>query len=223
MSRNISVLSALSAVALIATLTLANAAGITKTLKFTMPHTSLGGYVSKPVSGYTQEVKWGKITPTTFYALVYDNTKDWPGNLLGDPAYLNIIGPTGNILSIERLPAAMQPTKADCRNTNPYKDPVSYDGCPQTFWASGTINQFPGKLAIQIQWQTQTASNVPTTMKFINYILDTAAPVGSKDRWTFLYQGSTWLNSDLYPLIPATVNVFDTSNGVTKVYTITNK
>lgn len=235
MTRRVLALTALTVAALAMATSFANAFGITKTLKFSIADTSLGGYVTTPVTGYDQVIQWGLATSTlNSFAIIHyqpvNNSNSYPA-ALGNPPWITIVGPTGTVLSKEQLPAAMQPTLTDC----------TVNGCqPFTVYAN-PIQQLTGRLLVQVIIPINNGGS-RYSYKSIAYILDTTAAIGSLDRWTLVLSSTTPPKFLSPAVIPPLINPtlpfpfaltsasfstayeYDMSTaGTTKVYTLINK
>ena len=150
----------------------AGAAGVNQTRLFSINYSKLGGYASKPATGWDQSFAASIFSSdgTTFAwndARVIDYTK--PPTVTPDPTWLTIIAPNGAIKTREKLPT--QILKSQCLGPSYDVTPTKYNICPyQYIDVRKTV--LPSRYEVDISnWGYNSAKEYIFRRKYIFLIL----------------------------------------------------
>ena len=168
----------------------AGAAGVSQTKLFSINYSKLGGYASKPATGWTQSFQASIFTSDgTTFAWNRATQKDYskPPTVLPNKDWLTIIAPNGAIKSSEKLPT--QVLQSECLGQNYYVTPTKYNVCPSQGISIKKIalaNRY--EVSIQ-QWGMDSAHNYVFRNNI--YILDASASISDLNRWTLIRSAET--------------------------------
>ena len=169
----------------------AGAAGVSQTKLFSINYSKLGGYASKPATGWTQSFETSIFSSegTTFVwnEASHDYKILTQPTVLPNKTWLTIISPIGTVKSSEKLP--VQVLQSQCLGANYQVTPTKYNICPQQ-------EIYVKKTALANRYEFDIIQiGMDSTHNYVYrtdiYILDASASISDLNRWTLIRSAET--------------------------------